>query len=305
MKVQSIQTGTQLSQKKLGMKAKENIYQAILWLLLFVLAMTMILPFLYVVVLSFTDATTYVAGEFTLWPKKWSTEAYKLILSGSGFLNALKTTVFITLVGTPLSVLCNAGLAYMLSKPIPGKKFLNKYVMFTMLFSAGMIPNFMNIQSLGLINNYFACIFPAACGAWSVMVMRSFFQSLPLELEEAAKIDGCGQLKIFGIIVLPLSKAMLATMTLFAFVSYWNTYFNSVMYMTSASKSTLQVYVQKIVLSSTISDLVDLQNPLASTVPQEVMRMAAVVVVVLPVLIVYPFLQKYFESGMMVGAVKG
>lgn len=290
---------------KLGMKAKENIYQGILWILLIVLAATMILPFVYVVILSFTDSTAYVAGEFMLWPKKWSLAAYDLIISGSGFLNSLKTTLLITVIGVPLSVLLNAGLAYMLSKPIPGKRFLNKYVMITMLFSAGMVPNFMNIKSLNLIDNYFALILPAACGAWNIMVMRSFFQSLPVELEEAAKIDGCGQLKIFGTIVIPLSKAMLATMTLFSFVSYWNTYFNSIMYMTSTSKSTLQVYVQKVVLSSNISDVMDIQTTVVNAVPQEVMRMAAVVVVVLPVLIVYPFLQKYFETGMMVGAVKG
>lgn len=287
------------------MKAKENIYQSILWLILIIIAGTMILPFLYVVVLSFTDSTAYVAGEFMLWPKKWSLAAYKLILSGTGFLNSLKSTIFITAVGVPLSVFLNAGLAYMLSKPIPGRSFFNKYVMITMLFTAGMVPNFMNINSLGLIDNYFACILPAACGAWSIMVMRSFFQSLPIELEEAAKIDGCGQLRIFGTIVVPLSKAMLATMTLFSFVSYWNTYFNSIMYMTSTAKASLQVYVQKVVLSSNISDVLDVQSTVQNAVPQEVMRMAAVVVVVLPVLIIYPFLQKYFESGMMVGAVKG
>lgn len=289
----------------MGMKAKENIYQSILWLILLIIAGTMILPFLYVVVLSFTDSTAYVAGEFMLWPKKWSLAAYKLILSGTGFLNSLKSTIFITAVGVPLSVFLNAGLAYMLSKPIPGRSFFNKYVMITMLFTAGMVPNFMNINSLGLIDNYFACILPAACGAWSIMVMRSFFQSLPIELEEAAKIDGCGQLRIFGTIVVPLSKAMLATMTLFSFVSYWNTYFNSIMYMTSTAKASLQVYVQKVVLSSNISDVLDVQSTVQNAVPQEVMRMAAVVVVVLPVLIIYPFLQKYFESGMMVGAVKG
>lgn len=289
----------------MGMKTKENIYQAILWIILLALTATMILPFLYVIVVSFTDASAYSAGSFYLWPEKWSGAAYELILSGSGFLNALKSTLFITIVGTPMNVLVCAGLAYMLSKPIPGKSFINKYVMFTMLFSAGMIPNFMNMKGLGLIDSYFACIFPSVCGAWTVMVMRSFFQSLPYELEEAAKIDGCGQIRIFGTIVLPLSKAMLATMTLFALVSYWNTYFNSIMYMTSTSKSSLQVYVQKIVLSSNISDVVDIQTDLANTVPQEVMRMAAVVVVVFPVLIVYPFLQKYFASGMMVGAVKG
>lgn len=289
----------------MGMKAKENIYQSILWLILIIIAGTMILPFLYVVVLSFTDSSAYVAGEFMLWPKKWSLAAYKLILSGTGFLNSLKSTIFITAVGVPLSVFLNAGLAYMLSKPIPGRSFINKYVMITMLFTAGMVPNFMNINSLGLIDNYFACILPAACGAWSIMVMRSFFQSLPIELEEAAKIDGCGQLRIFGTIVVPLSKAMLATMTLFSFVSYWNTYFNSIMYMTSTAKASLQVYVQKVVLSSNISDVLDVQSTVQNAVPQEVMRMAAVVVVVLPVLIIYPFLQKYFETGMMVGAVKG
>ena len=265
----------------------------------------MVLPFLYVIVVSFTDGSVYEAGSFYLWPKKWSADAYQLILSGSGFLNALKSTLFITLVGTPMNVLVCAGLAYLLSKPVPGRGFLNKYVMITMLFSAGMIPNFMNMKALGLIDSYFACIFPSVCGAWTVMVMRSFFQSLPLELEEAAEIDGCGQLRMFATITLPLSKAMLASMTLFAFVSYWNTYFNAVMYLTSTAKATLQVYVQKVVLSSTVSDVVDLQLELAKTVPQEVMRMAAVVVVVFPVLIVYPFLQKYFESGMMVGAVKG
>ncbi len=291
--------------KKMGMKMKENIYQAILWFILLVIAATMVLPFIYVIMVSFTDGSVYEAGSFYLWPKKWSADAYELILSGAGFLNALKSTLFITLVGTPLNVLVCAGLAYLLSKPIPGRGFFNKYVMITMLFSAGMIPTFMNIKGLGLMDSYFACILPSICGAWTVMVMRSFFQSLPVELEEAAEIDGCGQLRMFGIIVLPLSKAMLASMTLFAFVSYWNTYFSAVMYLTSTSKAPLQVYVQKIVLSSTISDVVDLQLELAKTVPQEVMRMAAVVVVVLPVLVVYPFLQKYFAAGMMVGAVKG
>lgn len=293
------------SYKKMGMRASENIYQAILWLFLIIIAGTMVLPFLYVLVLSFTDSSVYVSGQFMLWPKKWSLEAYKLILSGKGFMNALKSSVIITVLGTTMNVLVNAGLAYMLSKPIPGKKFFNKYVMFTMLFSAGMVPGFMNIKQFGLIDSYFACILPGVCGAWTVMVMRSFFQSLPIELEEAAKIDGCGQLRTFAKIVLPLSKAMLATMTLFAFVSYWNTYFSAVMYMTSTKKAPLQVYVQKIVLSSNISDVVDLSSDLANTVPQEVMRMAAVVVVVLPIIVVYPFMQKHFQSGMMVGAVKG
>lgn len=295
-----------LRKDRIGMKARESIGQFILGTILIILSATMVVPFLYVMVISFTDASVYVPGEFYLWPEKWSIEAYKVILSGKGFLNAFESSMFITLIGTPINVMCNAGLAYMLSKhTLPGKNILNKLVMFTMLFSAGMIPNFINMNDLGLMNSWFACILPGACGAWTVMVMRSFFEELPEELEEAAKIDGCGPLRIFGQIVLPLSKAMLATFTLFAAVSYWNCYFNAIMYITDTAKSPLQVYLQKLVLSSNISDVVDLQNPMADIVPQEVMRMAGVVVVVFPILCLYPFMQKYFAKGVMVGAVKG
>ena len=135
--------------------------------------------------------------------------------------------------------------------------------------------------------------------------MRSFFEGLPIELEEAAEIDGCSQIKIFTTIVLPLSKAMLATFTLFAAVSYWNTYFSSVMYVTRTELISLQVYLQKIVLSSNISDVIDMTSDLKNTVPTEIMKMATVVVAVLPILCVYPFLQKHFAKGVMVGAVKG
>nr|ALL53568.1 lplC, putative aldouronate transport system permease protein [uncultured firmicutes bacterium contig_31] len=293
------------NKKKMGMHAQTVFGQTILGIILLLVAATVILPFLYVLVVSFTDPSVYISGTVYFWPKKWSAKAYQLILSGSGFLNALKSTLFITLIGTPLNVLFNAGLGYMLSKPVPGKKFVNKAVMFTMLFGAGMVPTYMNMANLGLINSWWACILPSTCGAWTVMVMKSFFESIPKELEEAATIDGCGQLRIFAVIVLPLSMAMLATFTLFAFVSYWNTYFSAIMYLTSSAKAPLQVYVQKIVLSTTISDVVDLANELSKEVPQEIMRMAAVIVVVLPVVCVYPFLQKYFASGVMVGAVKG
>ena len=292
--------------KKLGMRAKIFIGQSILDIFLFILAATMVVPFIYIIMVSFTDSTVYEAGTLILWPKKWSTEAYELVLSGSGFLNALKSTLFITLVGTPMNVLFNSGLAYMLSKKaIPGRRIINKLVMFTMLFGAGMIPNYINMSNLNLLNTWWASILPATCGAWNVMVMRSFFEGLPIELEEAAEIDGCSQIKIFTTIVLPLSKAMLATFTLFAAVSYWNTYFSSVMYVTRTELISLQVYLQKIVLSSNISDVIDMTSDMKNTVPTEIMKMATVVVAVLPILCVYPFLQKHFAKGVMVGAVKG
>ena len=291
---------------KLGMRASENIYQCLIGILLALLASTMILPFLYVLVISFTDSTAYVSGSFYLWPKKWSTEAYVLILRGRGFLDALRASLFITFVGTPINVCANAGLAYMLSKDdLIGRGVINKLVMFTMLFGAGMIPNFITIRNLGLINSWFANILPGACGAWTVMVMKSFFQELPRDIEEAAEIDGCGTMSMFFQIVLPLSLAMLATFTLFALVSYWNCYFSAIMYLTDTSKMPLQVYLQKIVLSTDISEVVDVQDDLVNKVPQEVMRMASLVVVVFPILCIYPFMQKYFAKGVMVGAVKG
>jgi putative aldouronate transport system permease protein len=292
--------------KKMGMKAKQFLSQSILNTILFVIAATMIIPVVYVLMVSFTDSTVYEAGKIILWPEKWSLEAYQYILSGSGFLNALKSTLFITLVGTPLSIILCAGLGYMLSrKALPGRSIINKVVMITMLFSAGMVPAYINMSNLNLLNNWFASILPNACGAWTVMVMKTFFQGLPVELEEAAQIDGCGKLRIFWIIVLPLSKAMLATFTLFNAVSYWNTYFSAVMYITKASMQPLQVYLQKIVLSSNYTDVIDVTNVIYEMVPQEVVKMAAVVITILPIICIYPFLQKYFAKGVMVGAVKG
>ena len=231
----------------LGMRAQTKIEQSILGIFLVALALTMVLPFVYIIMVSFTDASVYSPGKLILWPEKWSMDAYRYIISGRGFINALKATLFITLIGTPLNVLCNAGLGYMLSKPtLPGRGVFSKIVMFTMLFGAGMIPNYINMSNLGLLNSQFACILPSACGAWNVMVMRSFFQGLPVELEEAARIDGCSDARIFAQIILPLSKAMLATFTLFAAVSYWNTYFSAIMYITKTDKQPLQVFLQKL-----------------------------------------------------------
>lgn len=292
--------------KKMGMRAKILLGQSVLDVILFLLAAVMVVPFIYIVMVSFTDGSVYEAGKFILWPEKWSLDAYKYVLTGSGFLDSIKATLFITLVGTPLSVLFNSGLGYMLSKSdLPGRNMLNKIVVFTMLFGAGMIPGYINMSNLGLLNSYWAIILPGTCSAWNIMVMKSFFQGLPLELEEAAEIDGCSTLKIFTGIVLPLSKAMIATFTLFGAVSYWNTYFSAVMYITKTSMMPLQVFLQKIVLASNISDVLDVTATLSNTVPAEITKMATVVVAVLPILCVYPFLQKHFAKGVMIGAVKG
>ncbi len=291
---------------KQSAKVKTFLGQSVLNTLLFLLASTMILPFIYIIMVSFTDESVYEAGKFILWPEKWSIQGYLYILRGPGFFNALKSSLFITIVGTPINVFTSAGVGYMLSrKTLPFRGFLNKFVMFTMLFSAGIIPGYINIFKLGLLDSWFACILPFACGAWTVMIMKTFFQSLPEELEEAAIIDGCSPGRIFLQIVIPLSKAMIATFTLFAMVSYWNAYFSAVLYITSTDKLPLQVFLQKIVLAADYADFVDLSIEEAKLVPEEVGKMTAIIISIIPVLCVYPFLQKHFAKGVMVGSVKG
>ncbi len=297
-----------MAQRSFFMKERSKILagQLVLCPLLFILALTMFLPFIYIFMVSFTDAGAYQSGKLILWPEKWSVEAYQFILSGGGFIKSLRATLFITLVGTPLNVIFNSGVAYMLSKnTLPGRSIINKLIMFTMLFSPGMIPTYLNMMNLGLLNSWWACILPGLCGAWTVMVMKSFFQNIPKELEEAASIDGSGDLKTFLLIILPLSKAMLATFTLFAAVSYWNTYFSAIMYISKSSMQPLQVFLQQVVMSVNYTEYMDVSLEAATTLPQEVVKMACIIIAVLPIMCVYPFLQKYFAQGVMVGSVKG
>jgi len=292
----------------MGMRLRENLYQLVIGLLLVLLALSMIFPFLYILSISFTHSSVYVSGSLRLWPEKWSLEAYKVIFLGPGFTSALKSSLFITLVGTPLSILANCMMAYMLSKPtLPGRKLMLNLVVFTMLFGPGLIPNYLLIRNLGLINSYWAIILPGLVGAWTLLVMKSFFQNIPKEIEESAQMDGCSELGVFFRIVLPLSKAMLAAFTLFNAVGFWNTYFNAVIYLIDSDKWPLQVFLQQVVMSANIDEFmgVDYMRTLERNVPSEVLKMASVVIVTAPVIIAYPFLQKHFAKGVMIGSIKG
>lgn len=282
--------------------------QLALDLILLLLSLSMILPFLYILSVSFTDATAYKPQTVILWPTKWSVNAYRLVLSGSGFFNSIKSTLFITCIGTPLQVAVNAGMAYMLScKNLPGKGIMMKLVVFTMLFFPGMIPGYLVIRNLGLINSLWALILPSSAGAWTLIVMKSFFQSIPAELQEAATIDGCNEMQIFFRIMLPLSKAMLATFTLFATVGYWNIFFNAIIYITDSTKWPLQVFLQQMITSSGLSEFVDvaMQDNFSQNIPTEIIKMSTIIISVVPIMCVYPFLQKYFAKGVMIGSVKG
>jgi putative aldouronate transport system permease protein len=294
---------------QMGMRMKENLYQWTIGIILVVLSFSMVFPFIYVVAVSLTEASAYSGTSLMFWPKEWSIEAYKIILTGAGFLNALKSTLFITGVGTPLVVVVSCMMAYMLSKhTLPGRKIMLTLIVFTMLFSPGLIPNYLLIKNLSLLNSLWALILMSVANAWTILVMKSFFQNIPKELEESAKIDGCSDMGVFFKIVLPLSKPMLAAFTLFTAVGFWNTYFNAILYITDSAKWPLQVFLQQVVISSNMGEFLNTgMQAIQETipVPTEVLQMATVVVVTLPVLIVYPFLQKHFAKGVMIGSVKG
>ncbi|MCL5996606.1 MAG: carbohydrate ABC transporter permease [Chloroflexi bacterium] len=290
-------------------RARETVFQVILGILLSAIAAVMILPMVYVVAVSFTDATIYVPNQLTFWPSKWSLDAYRYILAGPGFTNALKASLFLTIVGTPLNLMVTAGFAYALSKPeLPGRRVLLALVLFTMLFSAGLIPGYLLVRGLGLLDTWWAIILPGIADAWSLLVFKSFFQSIPRELEDAARIDGCNDLVIFWRIVLPLSKAPLATFGLFFAVGYWNTYFSAIIYIKDATMWPLQVMLQQVVLTAAASRFLSseavAQLQLMQALPQETVKMATVVIVTAPILLVYPFLQGYFAKGVLLGSIK-
>lgn len=264
-------------------------------------------PFLYVVSVSLTDPDVYIPFKFNIIPEKFSLDSYLYLLSTNSFLSALKNTVYITIVGTILNIVVTFTMAYGLSrKSLPGRTVILYAVIFTLVFNPGIVPNYLLVQGLGLINNHWSLILVALTNAWSLIIIKSFIEALPYELEEAARIDGCNDIGVFLRIIIPLSKPAIATFTLFFAVAHWNTYFNALIYLTDSSMWTLQVLIKTLVIDSG-------SNAIAQTgatgdqaaLPQETIRMASIVLAILPILVVYPFLQKYFAKGVMLGSVKG
>lgn len=285
-----------------------KVFNALNYTVLTVFGLATLLPFIYVVIISFTDPSEYLAKSLVLIPDNWSLSAYEFIFSTNAFVNAMGVSGFLAVVGTLLSLIITSALAYVLSrKRLKGKKFFLVAILMTMLFNPGMIPNYLLVDSLGLMDSVWALILPALTSAWYVFLMKNFYQDIPDELEEAAKIDGCSDIGVFIRIMLPISVSALAAFGLFYAVAYWNTYFSGVLYINQDALRPLQVLLQMMLISASQMGDPSVAAMLESerTVPPEVIKMAAVVVSSLPIVIVYPFLQKYFVKGMMVGSVKG
>ncbi|THF73626.1 carbohydrate ABC transporter permease [Cohnella fermenti] len=275
-------------------------------LLLILFSLTIILPFLYIIAVSFSPPSESLAGNFYLIPKRLTLAAYEYLLQAPTFLRSIRNSVVITALGTCVNLIISITLAYALSKKfVPGRRIILLFIFFTMIFHGGLIPNYLVVKNLGLIDSLWAVVLPAASSAFNIMVIRTFFQGLPESLDEAARIDGAGEFRILFSIVLPLSKPIIATFALFFMVQYWNEFFSAIIYLNDTTRWPIQPLLRQMVAigSSNISSEAALDASLAAQLGPNVQN-AAILLAMLPIIAVYPFLQKYFAKGALLGSIK-
>lgn len=276
-------------------------------LFLAIAAIITVLPFIYVTAGSFATEKELTEKAFFLVPEVWSLNAYKYAIKSANILLGLRNSVIITLVGTILCIVFSLTFAYPLSKKhLRGRNWIMNMVIFTMLFSGGMIPSFLVISAYGLYDSWWALILPALISPFNMIIIKNFFQQIPLELEEASYVDGANDLQIFTKIYLPLSKPVIASVALFYGVGFWNNYFSAMIYLKTPALYTIQIQLRSIILlTSQIDDMVMDYYDMNGAPPGKAVKMACTVIATVPILLVYPFIQKYFTKGVMVGAVKG
>lgn len=282
---------------------KFNGADVLIYALLGVIALLMLYPLCNVIAVSLSSANGYANHPMMLWPHEFDATAYRWVISHHLILSSYRNTVIITVVGTLISVFLTATLAYPLSTAdLQGKKTLMSLLVFTMFFNGGMVPNYYLVRSLGLVDSIWALMLPGAMSVYNMILMKNSFEGLPVSLKESARIDGASDLGIFIRIVLPLSMPIIATLTLFYAVGKWNSYFNAILYIRDRSKWTLQLLLREIVYQTQtlLNDSTDI-----ASLPSQSIKYAVIVVAILPIMCVYPFLQRFFVKGVMVGAVKG
>lgn len=281
-----------------------RVFDVVNVLFLVVFGIVMIIPFIYIVAGSFSTEAELSTRSFFLWPHEFSLGSYSYIFSTSTFIRSLLVTIGVTVVGTIVQLFFSFTFAYPLSrKHLRGRNTMLNLVVFAMLFSGGMIPTYIVVKNLGLIDSYWALILPVAISPFNLMIIKNFFQELPMELEESAKMDGCSEIGILWKIFLPLSKPMIATMSLFYAVHLWNDFMSPLLYINDSTKWPIQLLLRQITMAA--SSLATLNTDSTVAPPEQGIKFAVIVVATLPILLFYPFLQKHFAKGVMVGSVKG
>lgn len=289
--------------------AGDRLFDIINYILLAIVLAIVLYPLIFVAVASISNPAAVVKGEVWLLPKEINFTGYEKVFANKEILNGYMNTIIYTVVGTIVNVGMTILAAYPLSrKDFRGRNIFTALFVFTMFFSGGLIPTYLIVKDLGMTNTMWALIIPNAVAVWNIIIMRTFFQqSIPFEIQESAQIDGCGNFKILLKIILPLSMPILAVMTLFYSVAHWNSFFSALIYLTERDKYPLQLFLREILIQSNMQDMIQTsEESLAKTIMEaESIKYALVIVANLPILMLYPFLQRYFVKGMIIGAIKG
>ncbi|MCY9665491.1 carbohydrate ABC transporter permease [Paenibacillus alginolyticus] len=283
----------------------EKIFTVVNHIFFILLGLSTIFPFINLIAKSLSSESAVVSGMVTLYPIDFQIGTYKYVASNSLFLNAFMVSITVTLVGSLLALFMTTLAAYPLSKPrLRGRKFFIIMYLFTMLFSGGLIPTYLLMHKLNLIDKLPVLFLPFMINVYNMLIVKSYFESLPDSLEESAKMDGASNMTILVRIILPLSMPVLATIALFYAVTFWNDYFTSLIYINSVEMKPLQLYLKELFVSSTDAFMRTNVDASLNVSPQSI-QAASIILATLPILFVYPFLQKYFVKGVLVGSVKG
>ncbi|UOE94824.1 carbohydrate ABC transporter permease [Alkalihalobacillus sp. LMS39] len=280
---------------------EDRMFDIAVYIILTLITLAVLLPILYVYGSSIAERSQFVTRGFFIIPREITFDAYIYLINNEIFVRSFKNAVIITVFGTVINMVFTTLMAYALSKKwLPGRSFINFLVLFSMLFSGGMIPLYLIVNGLGLLDSYWALWLTSAISPFYLIVMRGLFGNIPRELEEAARMDGCGEWRLFFTIALPLAKPALATFTIFYIVAHWNSYFDAVLYLHDQSRMPLQVMLRRLIIQD--EDL--LGSETADILFSPAVPMAAIVITITPLLIIFPFFQKYFNKGFLLGSVK-
>ena len=289
--------------------ASDKVFSFFNYFFLTIIALLVVYPLIFIISASLSNPIHVLNGEIWLWPKGLNFDAYKKLFSNHDIVNGFLNTVKYTVVGTVINVVLTIMAAYPLSrKDFVGRNVIMGILVFTMFFSGGLIPSYLLIKSLGMIDTFWVMVIPNAVSVFNIIIMRTFFQAtIPLELQEAAMIDGAGNIRILLKVVLPLSMPVIAVMILFYAVAHWNSYFTALIYLQNKELFPLQLILRDILIQSQTSDMVKSTSEsfLKQQMSVEGLKYAVLIFANLPMLILYPFLQRYFVKGFLVGAIKG
>ncbi|MFB9280243.1 carbohydrate ABC transporter permease [Cohnella cellulosilytica] len=294
-------------QTTLNRSSDDKVFDAIVYAIAAVIILIVLYPLVFIVSASFSDPAKVLSGEVWLLPKGLNAEAYSNILQNDKIWIGYRNTIFYTVVGTSINLVMTILAAYPLSRPdLPGRGPLMLVITLTMFFSGGLIPTYMLVKNLGMVDTMWALIVPGAIATYNLIVMRTYFQSsIPWELQEAAHMDGCTNWRLLLNIILPLSKPILAVMVLFYAVGHWNSFFGALIYIRNEALYPLQLVLRDILLISQ-SDVADSGIGLEDKILlAESIKYAVIIVSSLPVLVMYPFVQRHFVKGVMIGSIKG